>query len=234
MRHWLPWCVAILPFAAAAEPVWQVSVVPYAWGADVRGDAQVSGLPPVSVHKRFSDTLRDLDMAGMAVIDVRHGHWGLLSDMTWVDTSESARVPLLGVQATLETRVATGAAMAQYRFIDDPVLRMDVVAGARYWNLRGRVSALGRQEQVSRDWVDPVLGVRMTWALSERQGINLWAVGSAGDAVGWDLLASYGVRISEHGWLRLGYRYLSLRQITRHMDFDLVMSGPGLGLEWRY
>ncbi|WP_421570616.1 hypothetical protein [Stenotrophomonas sp. PD6] len=109
MRHWLLWCVAILPFAAAAEPAWQVSVVPYAWGADVRGDAQVSGLPPVSVHKSFSDTLRDLDMAGMAVIDVRRGHWGLLSDMTYVDTSESARVPLLGVQATLETRVATGA-----------------------------------------------------------------------------------------------------------------------------
>ncbi|WP_448143168.1 hypothetical protein [Stenotrophomonas bentonitica] len=234
MQRWLLWCVSMLPFAVAAEPAWQVSVVPYAWGADVHGDAKVNGLPPVSVDKDFGETLRDLDMAGMAVIDVRRGRWGLLSDMTWVDTSESARVPQLGVDAGLETRIATGAAMAQYRFIDDPVLRMDVVAGARYWHLRGRVTALGRQERVSHDWLDPVLGVRMTWALSERQGINLWALGSASDTVGLDLLASYGVRISEHGWLRLGYRYLSLRQVTRYLDFDLVMSGPGLGLEWRY
>jgi hypothetical protein len=222
--------------AVAADPAWQVSVVPYAWAADVHGDARVAGLPPVSVHKDFGETLRDLDMAGMAVIDIRRDRWGVLSDLTWVDTSETARVPQLGVDAALQTRIATGAAMAQYRFIDDPMLRMDVVGGARYWHLRGRVSvdALGRQLRVSRDWVDPVFGVRMTWALSERQGINLWALGSAGDAVGLDLLASYGVRISEHGWLRLGYRYLSLRQITRYMDFDLVMTGPGLGLEWRY
>lgn len=226
-----------LPLAASAqEDAWRVSVVPYVWGASLEGDARLGPLPSVSVHQSFSDTLEHLDMAAMAIIDVRRGRWGLLSDLTWVDTSETAQVPRLGIDAELSTRVATGSLMAQYRFIDDPMFRMDAVGGARYWQLRGDVTvpALGRSAEISRDWVDPVLGLRAAWAWGGRHGITVWALGSAGDEVRWDLMVSYGVRLTEHGWLRLGYRSLSLREVSRGADVDLTLAGPGLGLEWRY
>ncbi|WNH52773.1 hypothetical protein [Stenotrophomonas oahuensis] len=231
----LPWL--LLPSAAfAQEDAWRVSVVPYVWGARLEGDAQLGPLPPVSVHQSFSDTLEHLDMAAMAIIDVRRGCWGLLSDLTWVDTSETAQVPRVGLDAELQTRIVTGSLMGQYRFIDYPVFRMDAIAGARYWQLRGDVDfpALGRDASVSRDWVDPVLGVRMAWVFTERQGITVWALGSAGDEVSWDLMASYGLRMTEHSWLRLGYRSLSLREISPGVDLDLTLAGPGLGVEWRY
>ena len=227
----------LLPSAAfAQDDAWRVSVVPYVWGASLEGDARLGPLPSVSVHKSFSDTLEHLDMAAMAIIDLRRGRWGLLSDLTWVDTSETARVPRVGLDAHLQTRVVTGSLMGQYRFIDDPIFRMDAIAGARYWQLRGEVDvpALGRDAAVSRDWVDPVLGVRMAWAFTERQGVTVWALGSAGDEVSWDLMASYGLRMTEHSWVRVGYRSLSLREISRGVDLDLTLAGPGLGVEWRY
>ena len=226
-----------LPLAAfAQEDAWRVSVVPYVWGASLEGDAQLGPLPSVSVHNSFNDTLSHLDMAAMAIIDMRRGRWGLLSDLTWVDTSETAQVPRVGIDAELSTRVATASLMAQYRFIDDRVFRMDAVGGARYWQLRGDVTvpALVRSADLSRDWVDPLLGVRAAWAWGGRHGITVWALGSAGDAVTWDLMASYGVRITDHGWLRVGYRSLSLREVSRGVDLDLTLAGPGLGLEWRY
>ncbi|WP_315388787.1 hypothetical protein [uncultured Stenotrophomonas sp.] len=235
MRGWWLSCL-LLPCTAFAQDDWQLSVVPYIWGASVKADVNAPPLAPITVHKSFSDTFQHLDMAAMAIIDARRGRWGILSDFTWVDTSEDAMVPRVGLPATLETRVATAALMGHYRFIDEARWGLDAIAGARYWHLRGKVDvpALGRGVDISRNWVDPVLGVRLGWTLSGRQGITVWALGSASDAVRWDLMASYGVRITDHAWLRVGYRYLAMRQVTRYLDFDGAMAGPGLGLEWRF
>lgn len=235
MRGW--WLAGMLfPGSAFAQDEWQLSVVPYVWGASVKADVHAPPLAPVSVHKSFSDTFQHLDMAAMAIIDARRGRWGVLADFTWVDTSEDAIVPRVGLPATLETRVATGALMGHYRFIDEARWGLDVVGGARYWQLRGRVGvpALARDVEISRNWVDPLLGVRLGWSPTERQGITVWALGSASDAVRWDLMASYGVRVSDHTWVRLGYRYLAMRQVARYLDFDAAMAGPGLGVEWRF
>ncbi|MGX9189675.1 hypothetical protein ACYX79_11090 [Stenotrophomonas rhizophila] len=80
--------------------------------------------------------------------------------------------------------------------------------------------------------MDPVLGIRLCWALAERHAMTVWMMGSDSDDVTVDAMASYGYRVTEHAWLRVGYRYMTLRQVGRRFDVDIV--GPGIGLEARF
>lgn len=96
------------------------------------------------------------------------------------------------------------------------------------------VDALSQRAHLARDWVDPVLGIRLGWVLAERHAMTVWMMGSDSDDVTVDAMASYGYRVTQHAWLRVGYRDMTLRQVGRRFDVDIAVSGPGIGLEARF
>lgn len=215
----------------------QSSVVPYVWGAAARGDARLQSLPPVAFERGFRDTLSDLEAGGMLVFETRRGAWGLLSEMTYVDTARDVRVPALGIDGTFDTRLATAAALATYRAIDTSTWSLDVLAGARHWDigLHAQIDApliLGRR--VDMAWTDPLLGLKLGWRPAARHGVTVWAIGGLVDGVPADVLASYGFGLTPSLWLRIGYRQLSVRRQSGGGDVDLSMAGPGAGLEFRF
>jgi hypothetical protein len=203
----------------------------------VQGNAHLRGLPPIVIDRSFRDTLSDLDMAGMVVVEARRGQWGLLSDITYIDTTQHVEVSPLGLDGRFGNRATTASLMVTYRAIDEGGFSLDVLAGARHWDAAFDLAldaplALRRRTDIA--WIDPALGLRAGWRPAPRHGLTLWAIGSAADGVPLDLLATYGFGLTPDLWLRIGYRHLEIGHRTGSADVDLTLAGPGAGLEFRF
>jgi len=91
----------------------------------------------------------------------------------------------------------------------------------------------------SRDFWAPVIGGRLTYALSET-----WVLSLAGDAGGfgvgdaadlsWGLTGIVGYRLDDRTTLAFGYRFYDIEFSDRDLDLDLQFHGPVVGLAFRF
>lgn len=249
-----------LPTAAAAEPAasgagWNVTAAPYLWAARLDGDAKVGGVK-ADVDVSFKDTLENLNVAGMALIEARRGRFGFAVNPLFVRTeSDAASGPL---EADNTTDIATMGASVFYRAVEldlgrndqgDPQsLAIEPLVGARLNYLRGEVDtkldAFGRnvhrQFDENQTWVDPIVGVNAILRLSEHWGVRGEAdIGGFG--VGSDLtwnaqaVVTYGFTVWGYdAFAAAGYRALYWDYKEGGFEWDVTMSGPMLGAGVRF
>lgn len=127
-------------------------------------------------------------------------------------------------------------------------MTVDTYFGARYTYLDIKLDFDGvfqvRRNDVSanKSWVEPLLGARTIWGLSER-----WAVTAAGDIGGfgigsdfaWDAVGLIGYRFNLFGdknpRVLAGYRVLSQDYTDgsgrNKFKWDVTLHGPILGLD---
>lgn len=121
------------------------------------------------------------------------------------------------------------------------VLTIEALAGARYTYFRADFHAtitagpLASRVTVDgkRDWVDPTLGGRLSWNLSDD-----WMLGFRADVGGfglsshitWNLDAMVRYRISKCVNLNGGFRALYMDHETGSFKYDVWAYGPWLGL----
>ena len=87
------------------------------------------------------------------------------------------------------------------------------------------------------DWVDPLIALRYRTDLGPDWYATLFAdVGGfgAGSDQTWQALAMVGYRINDSLSVEAGYRSLSSDRIKANGRIDVQMSGPALGLRWRF
>jgi hypothetical protein len=133
---------------------WRFTLAPYVWGVGLSGDVGLFGKGPVDVDIPFSDILENLDFAAMGVGEAHNGTWGVLVDINYTSLSAGksrSRSLELDVfeQFGAEARVSASADikefiatfMGQWRAVDSDQMTLDVMAGARYWNIDNDIEA---------------------------------------------------------------------------------------------
>ena len=93
-----------------------------------------------------SDALSDLDFAFMAALEARHGRWGLVGDLLYVDLSSEADTPLGRLFDSVETELRSTAfsGYAFYRAVEQPQFALDVGGGFRAYSARASIRARAR------------------------------------------------------------------------------------------
>ena len=241
-----------------AESGWEYTVAPYLWAISMDGNVTVRGLE-ADMDASFNDIWDELNFAFMLAYEARKGRWGLWGNtiysnlgnsdvdgpagLTEIDPSVTAFWQELGgfyrlgtwdLVDTLDTKT--------------PTVTVDTFFGARYTYLDLKLdfdgAFQGRVNDVSdnKSWVEPLVGVRTIWDLSER-----WTITAAGDIGGiafgsdfaWDAFGLIGYRFGLFGEnnarVLAGYRALSQDYTDgsgrNKFKWDITMHGPILGLD---
>lgn len=248
---------------AVESPNWALQITPYMWAAGLEGNiSPFRRAPTIEVEKSFSDVLDDLNFGGFVNIWGRYERFVFSGDVMYVDTTDShgtgplpaLQIPGLGVTippgASVDAKVDTKQFMATlqggYRVLDTPQFTLDALAGARFWHISNDVTVTARHPAIgtrsashgeSFGWVDPVVGARAFLPLTEKLSFQAQAdIGGfgAGSDLTWSALATVNYVFTDHLSASVGYKVLDVDYNHDGHVYDTQLSGPVLGMTWRF
>lgn len=240
---------------------WALQVTPYMWAAGLDGDiSPFRQGPTISIEKPFSDVLDDLNFGGFINIWGRYDRFVLSGDLMYVDTSDSKSlgplpsftIPGVGTipaGGTLEGRVDSkqfnATLMGGYRVVDTPEFTLDALAGARLWHISNDATITGSLGGLSGSvsygesfgWLDPLIGARAFFSFTENLSAQVQAdIGGfdAGSELTWSVLGTVNYTLSDSLSVSGGYKVLSVNYNDDGHVFDTRLSGPVLGMTYRF
>lgn len=233
--------------AAQAQSDWQFAVTPYFWAAGADGDvAPFPNFPASHTDQSFGDILDDFQLGGAATFEASNGRWGFLGDFSYVDTdtgdsaiSADTRYDVAG----LETKSTWLSGAVTLNVSQSSNMRLDVLAGVRgnWMDTSVRLIDQDTGDELIGDhdenWVDPIVGIRAIFPLSDRWSITGYAdVGGfgVGSDLTYELYAAANYNFNERMSLVLGYRYLSVDYDNNGFLYDISQNGPVFGAQFRF
>jgi hypothetical protein len=224
---------------------WSLDISPYIWGAGLEGSiASFPGAPAGDVDVSFNDLLKNLDMAGMLIVQLRYRRFAAYMDLIYTSISANQDTPLgtLFDDVELENEIFIGTFGGAYRPIETDHASLDLLAGIRVWSVDTRLKlqsgALPDQEfEHNEDWIDPVIGLHGRYRFDN--GIfltNLIQVGGfgVGSDLTWDAFGGVGYQFNDSVSAIAGYRHLEVDYEHNGFVFDVEMSGPVIGMTIRF
>lgn len=182
---------------------WHVVISPYLWAGSLNGSTSLANYAP-PVHVPFSQIFQNLDLALMGQIEMTNGKYGVFVDGEYVATSKGLSVegvPInLGMRSTM-LNVGGYVRAFQYATGGDTVfggrqeLTVSPTFGLRWTQLRAWVDPVASNH--TANWIDPVIGVRVSYDLNDR-----WNLFSEADIGGFGM----GSRFSANAQAYFGYR----------------------------
>lgn len=234
----LVFSAAALP-AAAQEGGWTGQVTPYVWGAGIGGDVTpFTGAPTLTLDKSFSEVMEDLDGAFFLSGYARRDRLVLMGDLSVSSSSREGLVPP-GVPARGKIRQSSLTLAAGYRALDTPDMHLDVLGGARLWQIDGVVDVMGGAVHRSgdQDFIDPIVALRANFTLSPRWSALFYA-DFGGFGVGSErtsqIVATANYQLTDRLYVSGGYRQLSVDYRDGGTRIDMTMGGPLLGVTLRF
>jgi hypothetical protein len=246
--------------APAAGDQWQLSITPYVWATALKGDAGI-GRIDADVDASFSDILDNLNGALMLEAELRKGRFGIISDTVFANLEDDAASAddRLKVDATANMLIQSLAGTYRMGIWQVPyfssagplTVTVDPYAGVRYTyletELKGKLDlpdlgvSVRRTTDADEHWVDPIVGLRTTWALGERWSLVLGGDvgGITSDQYSAEGFALAGYRFSLFGennaTLLAGYRALKQKYKDgdgpSEFEWDMTIHGPIVGLK---
>lgn len=244
-----------------AEQSWALQVTPYIWGSGLEGRlSPFRRGPTIGVDQSFSDGLDNLNFGGFINIWGRRDRFVFSVDIMYVDTTDNPSagplpalaIPGLGmippggsISARIDTRQITATVMGGYRVVDTAQFTLDALGGARLWHISNDVkltgSLGGESGSVNYDesfgWVDPLVGLRGFRSLTDKLSLQGQAdIGGfgAGSDLTWSALATVNYVFSDRLSGSVGYRVLDVDYDHDGHVYDARLSGPVLGMTYRF
>lgn len=191
----------------------------------------------------FSDALSNLDIAFMGAFGASNGTWSVLLDYMLMDVSfgnTTSGPAFSGLNTSLKTQMFNG--YVGYRVYDAPTVQVDVAGGFRWFDTDTVMTltpglAPGRTSRAHENWIDPVVGVRARFDLSDRWAATAFLDygGFSSDSESYQVLLTADYALSESWVLRGGYRYISVdHTLDSGNDFKFSQSGPVFGATFRF
>jgi hypothetical protein len=209
--------VAAQSGTASDDDGWHFAVSPYLWFPGVHGTIGARGRD-VSFKASPGDLLSHFRFGLMGLVDTRYKRLLLPLDIMWIRLGDNKALPfpnLMVNTAKLKADEFILTPKIGYRLIDEEKIKVDALVGFRYWhfgeNLKFVPSNFNLNFSSSQNWVDPVVGGRITGNLSSKVVVVV-----AGDVGGWDtgsqldyqVAGILGYSIKPSLTLQAGYRYL--------------------------
>jgi hypothetical protein len=224
---------------------WEVSLAPYAFLPGINGNTQALGAAnsvKVSLSPwDFAEVLLDnLDFAFIGAAEARRDEFGVLFDVLHLQLSAGRVTPRGFLRANMDLTQTMATAMGTYRVAETDMGHLDLMAGARLWNVDLGLKlfpAIG--PMVARNdgdtWIDPMVGVKGKHELGGPWSFSGWAmVGGGASDISWDIYGALNYDVRENFSLLAGYRAIGIDYQSGGFVFDLVMAGPLLGAVWRF
>lgn len=242
---------AALPISAAAEETaqpqgWQFGADVYLWMPGIGGET--AGGDTIDVP--FDTILENLDFAYMGTFHARNGRWHLSTDVIYMDLEgdNSGRMTLPGenelkADATVKFKSWIVSPAVGCTVIDTERVRMEILAGARYLYMKSELSlhvtgpldSRYRNASDSGDLWDGIVGIRGDVTLAPKWYIPYYAdMGTGGSDYTWQAMAGIGYRISNVVDVVAAYRYLEWKFEDNRAIDTLDISGPLVGVRFRF
>ncbi len=197
---------------------------------------------PVEGELSFSDAISNLDFAFMGTFEARNARWGFIADYMLNDLSfesDTPRSAFSGLNTEFKTQILNG--YVTYRAYASPGVQLDFAAGFRWFDMETKFTLQSgrlpeRKTTVQDDWVDPVVGARIGFKISERWSGTVFADygGFSSGSETWQTLLTANYALNDRWDLRAGYRYLSVDHDIGGIDFSFTQSGPLFGATYRF
>ena len=231
--------------AQDTESGWHVRLTPYLWVTGISGKVTAPyPLPGREVETDFGSILDHLDGAFLGTADVRYDRVGVVGDLLYLavsggKTRNPTNLPSIGTKVKLTTTSATFA--GYYRAYQTENASFDVLAGLRYNEFKSELDATtggpGVGQKVSKEWSDPIVGVRGTMRTGEKGSVTGYAdYGGFGvnDSTVWQVLGTYNYQWKDNVGVVVGLRYWSLNLDKPVFDTDLDIFGPLIGVTFTF
>ena len=241
---------------------WAFQATGYLWATGLNGNiSPFRRAPTLHVEKSFSDVMDDLNFGGFLNIWGRYDRFVLSGDLMYVDTTDSKAagplpalqipgLPALPAGAAIDANVDTQEFMATlqagYRIVDADGFSLDALAGARFWHISNEVAvtashpligSVSATHKESFGWVDPVIGARAFFSLTDKlsvQGqVDIGGFGAGSDLT-WSALATVNYIFTDTLSVSAGYKVLDVDYSDDGYVFDSRLSGPVVGLTYRF
>jgi hypothetical protein len=221
------------------QPGWQYQVTPYVWATGIGGDlTPFAGAETIAFEESFSDVLKDLDAALFIAASARRDRLVFAGDLTFAATSRSGVIGP-GVPASGKLTQRSLTLLGGYSLVRDDKSTVDLMAGLRAWSIKASVdaAAVGVQASGSKSFVDPIIAMRGTFQVAPQWSVTLYG-DFGGFGVGsqqtWQVLAAASYQMRENRFLSVGYRHMAVDYRSGGTDVDVSMSGPLVGMTWRF
>jgi hypothetical protein len=232
---------------AAAEDDWSFTLSPYGWAMSLTGSAVVNG-SPADVDLGFDTLLENFNFGGMVEMRARRGRFGGFTHVSYgkVSADETNGPDTVSVSSSL-TFIEFGASyMLEPMTVGTSAqVTLEPYAGARYTAISLDASINSFDGSETMRWIDPIIGLRSHWRLSER-----WQANVSGDIGGfgvgsdfsWNVLAVAGYDFNvvgeRDGSAFLGYRALGQDygdgSGAGRQEWDVITHGPVVGISVRF
>jgi hypothetical protein len=212
----------------APSPAWKHNLTLYFVGAGMTGEVGARGVT-TELDLSFGDILENLQFGFMGAYRVQREAWSLGADVIYMGLGVSGERG--GAEVDVDQWVVEITGGYELR----PFATL--LVGGRYNSFANRlfVSASENEFKGSQDWLDPLVGARLSWKLGADWGAHLRGdVGGfgLGSEFAWQVFPMLEWRASDRLSATIGYRFLGMDYENEDDGFlyDMVISGPGLGL----
>jgi hypothetical protein len=233
---------------------WEFSLTPFMWVPAICGDLGIRG-QAAEVDSSIGDTLEgvidNFEFVGMARFAARHCKWSIIADLVYVNLGNEYGRDLAGaVQIDVEWDFdqLVAQALVGYRVAEfalgcgdacfKPKATIEALAGVRYYHLGAEIDLdPGPSFDGDQDWIDPVVGARglfhVTRDLTFNVEGNIGGFGVGSD-LSWQLIAGVDWRVARCFSLDAGWMILDVDYEDGDFAFDVRMSGPYIGVTFRF
>lgn len=236
----------VCPFPALAQPAsWDFEVSSYIWLPEsTTGITTEAGT--VDSVLSVSDALDQLDVGVMLTGVARRDKWSFVGDVFYLNLEAEEDTPFGALYSSIEseTTLAVFSGYALYQVYHRSNFGIDLGAGARAVDSDVEITLNSGKlpsdsENISDDWVDPVLAARLSGQLSEKWSASLtvdaggFGATNASDST-WQGVALVAYQLAESWRLRGGYRHLYIDRKDDGGEFDFEMAGVLFGVGYRF
>lgn len=251
----VPFACCVNTVSAQEENTWEHEIAIYGWFAGIDGTVQYPGGPGSGADFSYetSDILKNLEMVLMGGVESKYNRWSILADIVYMDVGGDANqtfnvgpgsgAPVTGsVNLDLSSWILTGA--VGYEVIHSEHGTLSLLGGVRYATVdvdtslgfNGPLPVAHPPQNVSdsEGVLDGIVGIRGRIQLNENWYIPYHAdIGTGGSDLTWQLFAGVGYRF-DWGDIRFGYRHLDYDLDDNNLMQEMVLSGPVLGVGFRF
>ena len=225
--------------SAKSDSDWHLSVSGYLWLPGVHGNVGAFG-HTVAVSASPGDLLSNFRFGIMGFIEPSYKRIVFPLDLMWIRLGDDKAIPFPDLRentANIKGGELLLTPKIGYRIIDQEKLKIDFVTGIRYWHFTESVGFTPSNPDLnfssSQNWVDPLVGGRITVPLSPKAAVTI-----AGDVGGWgagsqldyQVVGLLGYRLKPALTLQAGFRYLDVYYTSPGTVINLATSGVILGI----
>jgi len=213
---------------------WKFRVVPYLMGASMDGKTTIRGRE-ATIDLSAGEIFDNLKFGFMGYFEASKGPWGFGSDTIYMALGTFTEVPPANVDVKQLAWTFWG--------IREINPWADLVFGARWNRIEGELDFKGPDIQVrdTKNWVDPLVGVRLSSDRSRRFHAGFLAdIGGfgLGSDLAWEIFPTVGVNLGRHATATFGYRWLDMDYETgegnERFGYDVLIQGPAFGLSFSF